>query len=644
MEKEREVLGRENTVFDALLDGTGNTDGNNERLESNAVELSLGFVDVETASEEDADESGASAVNGYVKVACSDSEIIKSSRTLIFKQTVHFFYTLTENGSLRVEVELAVKTECLLIKTDGERDSESVSVFESNGTFYSDNVGRKADVIIIGCHNGLELLKNFDVLAAECNLTLVVSYELVACAGTADSIDRALDSFFLETSLPKIGVGYKTSVGSVPKSFGDRKNGYVERNLGKNVVAKPIYAEAAYSADDHVGTVYCTFHILDLIIFHSFGKIAGEFGMTVGFYAGVDDLSVKGRTYKSYLVAVFSCRKGESRAHHTCAYNSNCCHISLQYKIKFRKLLKKFEKHAIMIKVKSALHKPWIFHDFSHLLLYYLMSCLSSSCAYFERFPIFIANFFKHFHRFSVNGEKIMIGFDRKENVLKYIEEKQSATVKELAYTLCTSEASIRRDIELLERDGLVKKVYGGVILASRVNDIVPLSLRDSENASAKEQIARKAAEMIGDDATIILDASSTARRIMKYIENRRNLRIFTNNLKIFSELGSCKAKIYCTGGAFSAKNNAFVGPMAEEFLRSVSADMLFFSSQGISEDGEISDVSEEETSIRRVMLSRAKYKVFLCDSSKVGVRRPFTLCTKDDVDKIISDTTLPWE
>ena len=237
-----------------------------------------------------------------------------------------------------------------------------------------------------------------------------------------------------------------------------------------------------------------------------------------------------------------------------------------------------------------------------------------------------------------------MISFERKQNVLKYIEEKQSATVKELAYALCTSEASVRRDIELLEREGFVKKVYGGVILASRINDIVPISLRDSENASAKEQIARKASELIGDDATIILDASSTARRIVKYIENRRNLRIFTNNLKIFSELANCKAKIYCTGGAFNVKNNAFVGPMAEEFLRSVSADMLFFSSQGISEEGEISDVSEEETSIRKVMLSRAKYKVFLCDSSKVGIQRPFTLCTKDDVDKIVSDAKLPWE
>ena len=83
---------------------------------------------------------------------------------------------------------------------------------------------------------------------------------------------------------------------------------------------------------------------------------------------------------------------------------------------------------------------------------------------------------------------------------------------------------------------------------------------------------------------------------------------------------------------------------MAESFVRSVSADILFFSSQGISEDGEISDVSEEETSIRKVMLSRAKYKVFLCDSEKIGVTRPFTVCNKDDINKIICNEKLPWE
>lgn len=78
-------------------------------------------------------------------------------------------------------------------------------------------------------------------------------------------------------------------------------------------------------------------------------------------------------------------------------------------------------------------------------------------------------------------------------------------------------------------------------------------------------------------------------------------------------------------------------------FIRSISADIVLFSSQGISDDGEISDVSEEETAIRKAMLERAKYKVFLCDASKIGVRKPFRLCSKDDVDRIICDVELPW-
>ena len=70
----------------------------------------------------------------------------------------------------------------------------------------------------------------------------------------------------------------------------------------------------------------------------------------------------------------------------------------------------------------------------------------------------------------------------------------------------------------------------------------------------------------------------------------------------------------------------------------------MFFSSQAISETGTVSDVSEEETALRKVMLSHAKKKIFLCDSSKFGLVKTFTLCTKDDIDMIISDKALPWE
>ena len=87
-----------------------------------------------------------------------------------------------------------------------------------------------------------------------------------------------------------------------------------------------------------------------------------------------------------------------------------------------------------------------------------------------------------------------------------------------------------------------------------------------------------------------------------------------------------------------------FVGPDAENYIRSVHADVAFISANAISLSGEISDVSAEWTSLRRVMLSRAKQKVFLCDSSKIGKQKTFTLCDKDYIDKIICDAPLPWE
>ncbi|MBQ8345583.1 MAG: DeoR/GlpR transcriptional regulator [Clostridia bacterium] len=237
-----------------------------------------------------------------------------------------------------------------------------------------------------------------------------------------------------------------------------------------------------------------------------------------------------------------------------------------------------------------------------------------------------------------------MIQFDRQQTILKYLQKQQSATVKELARTVYASEASVRRDIETLEQEGLVKRVYGGVILSEYKNEEVPISLRDSENARIKEQIARRAADMIPDGSTVLLDSSSTTRRIVKYLGQKRDLRIITNNLAVFGELEHSHVEAYCTGGTFRRKSHDLVGPAAESYLRSVSADLVFFSSQGLSSDGEITDVSEELCSIRRVMLERAAQRIFLCDSSKLGVRRVFTLCRRTDVDEILCDVPLPWE
>lgn len=231
---------------------------------------------------------------------------------------------------------------------------------------------------------------------------------------------------------------------------------------------------------------------------------------------------------------------------------------------------------------------------------------------------------------------------ERQHQILNYLLENHFASIEEIAKRIYVSGATVRRDLQKLEQKGYVKTVYGGVVLTEYSNEIVPVSLRDKENVSAKEYIAAKAAQLINDNETIILDSSSTARRICRHIKNRKNLTVITNNLRICEELKDTNISLYCTGGAHMRRHDCFIGHLAEEFLKRISASTLFFSSQGITENGDIVDSSEEEVALRRTMLTRAKNKIFLCDSSKFDKNYPFTLCNISDITEMISD--VPWD
>lgn len=236
-----------------------------------------------------------------------------------------------------------------------------------------------------------------------------------------------------------------------------------------------------------------------------------------------------------------------------------------------------------------------------------------------------------------------MYEYERQREILSYLRQKRFATIKELTGIVFASESSVRRDIKGLEQKGQLKQIYGGVVLPEYENSVVPIELRDPSNSAVKEELAKRAAEYIYDGATVIMDGSSTVRRIIKYIGKFHNLKIITNNQRIFNECDHPDAKLYCIGGLFLSQSKIFVGSAAERYINGINADILFFSAQAISDAGEISDASEEETALRKAMLSRAKRKIFLCDSSKLGLKRTFTVCTKDDVDVIVCDTQLPW-
>lgn len=226
----------------------------------------------------------------------------------------------------------------------------------------------------------------------------------------------------------------------------------------------------------------------------------------------------------------------------------------------------------------------------------------------------------------------------RQQEILAYLAANHFASMAELAGVIFASQATARRDVEKLQAQGFVKTVYGGVVLAEYHQEPVPIYLRDGENAAGKEQIAAAAARLIPQNATVIFDSSSTVRRICKHIKDRAGLTVITNNLRVCRELKDTAVKVVCTGGTLVPKRECFVGHFAEEFVKKVKADQLFFSSQGLSLNGDITDSSEEEIALRRAMFQSAKQKIFLCDSSKVGRDYPFTLCNTNSIDQMIQN------
>lgn len=232
-----------------------------------------------------------------------------------------------------------------------------------------------------------------------------------------------------------------------------------------------------------------------------------------------------------------------------------------------------------------------------------------------------------------------MFNIERQEEIMHLLEQRKSMTVRTLSQLLYTSESTVRRDLAELERSGRVRRTFGGVVLEETLNKEVPLLLRRSQNHKQKELIAKKTRPLLSNGKVIFLDASSTVAHLVPIIGEFSDLTVITNSPNTALELGTVGGvRTFCTGGLLLEASQAFVGAEAEDTVRRFNADIMFFSSRGIDGDGNITDSSVEETSLRRLMLSHSQKSYFLYDSSKQGKRFMYNLCNIKDIDGTITE------
>lgn len=231
-----------------------------------------------------------------------------------------------------------------------------------------------------------------------------------------------------------------------------------------------------------------------------------------------------------------------------------------------------------------------------------------------------------------------MLTISRQQEILNILKRERSASVARLAKELFASEPTIRRDLSHLEGLGYIKRVYGGAVIGGAPDREIPYEVRASEQGSAKDIMAKKAAQFVKKGDVVFLDASSSAAHMVDILKDIEDILVITSGARTALSLAEKGIRVISTGGKMITKSYSYVGSHAEDCIRGINADVAFFSCRGLSESGEMTDISIDEINIRKLMIERAKTAVLLCDSSKFGKQYVYSLGKTENITAVVSE------
>ncbi len=228
---------------------------------------------------------------------------------------------------------------------------------------------------------------------------------------------------------------------------------------------------------------------------------------------------------------------------------------------------------------------------------------------------------------------------------MRMLEAKGRVTVIELSRLTDVSEMTIRRDLEALEREELLKRTRGGAVSVISLSYEPPYILRKDSHTSAKTRIARRAAEVLNEGETVILDVGTTAVEVARALKGRVNLTVLTSNLWAAAILADEPGIVLMlTGGKTRARERSLVGNLATRAFSELVFDVFIMGVAGIHPEFGITDYNIEEALVKRAALGASRRHIIVADSSKIGKVAFAKLCGLEQIDMIITDDDAPDE
>jgi DeoR family transcriptional regulator of aga operon len=235
---------------------------------------------------------------------------------------------------------------------------------------------------------------------------------------------------------------------------------------------------------------------------------------------------------------------------------------------------------------------------------------------------------------------------ERRKSILSQINESGQVLVHELSNEFSVSEVTIRNDLEQLEKKNLLIRARGGAIKAERgVGIDYRLSEKDKLNSDEKARIGRRAAQLINEHDTIILDSGTTTIEIAKNLSHLNDLTVISNAINIISQLIQLKNLNLIIPGGYLRKNSlSLVGPLAEKNLQNLYVDKVFIGVDGFDTKHGIYTPNIEEAYFNEIMIKIAKEVIVVCDSSKFQRRSLAYICGIDKIHSVVTDNGIPDE
>lgn len=234
---------------------------------------------------------------------------------------------------------------------------------------------------------------------------------------------------------------------------------------------------------------------------------------------------------------------------------------------------------------------------------------------------------------------------ERRRTILEQLNERERVEVQALAERLHVSAETIRRDLDRLEKEGLLRKVYGGAVPVRTELREPPFAKRMELHRAGKEAIAKYAASLVREGETIMLDHGTTMLGVVRHLRDRSDVTIVTHSVPVLLQaMEQFAGKLFFAGGQLNARLQFVSGSLTDTALSQMKVHKSFLSVGGVSLQDGLTDYDWDEATVSRKMLERSEEAIVLADHSKIGKTTFAKIADLCEVSMIVTDASCPQE